>query len=327
METQVKIRERNLMVTVNISSKFKPLISEEVRNKWQLLIDNVAYILDVPAALIMKITEENMEVFLRSKNEKNPYPDDGKDTLGHGLYCETVIGENRELLVDNSLKYNAWKDNPDVKLNMISYLGYPLHWEDGEAFGTICVLDSKTNEYSEKYKSFLKMMVSLIETDLKMLITQKELEHLSFTDILTEAKNRRYAMKHINELLNEKDSEFQIILMDLNHFKLVNDVYGHLEGDKTLKLFSKVVKNSIGKDCVFSRLGGDEFLLISKKPIEVIPMLMENINSNIYKNDFLRKINLSISYGVASSKKNKSINALLSEADRNLYAMKEKRKS
>ncbi len=69
----------------------------------------------------MRITKENMEVFLRSENIENPYPPDGKDQLGHGLYCETVIGDDSELSIDNSLHSKTWQDNPDVKLDMIAY--------------------------------------------------------------------------------------------------------------------------------------------------------------------------------------------------------------
>jgi hypothetical protein len=50
----------------------------------------------------------------------------GSDSLGHGLYCETVVGENSELLIDNALIHQQWKDNPDIALNMISYYGLPI---------------------------------------------------------------------------------------------------------------------------------------------------------------------------------------------------------
>jgi len=56
----------------------------------------------------------------------NPYQQDASDSLGHGLYCKTVIGKNAELRVNNALKYEEWKENPDVKLNMISYYGLPI---------------------------------------------------------------------------------------------------------------------------------------------------------------------------------------------------------
>lgn len=69
-----------------------------------------------------------------------------------GPYCETVIKTKDKLLVPNVLKDEDWKKNPDIKLGMISYLGFPLLWPNDEIFGTICVLDSKENNYSKEYE-------------------------------------------------------------------------------------------------------------------------------------------------------------------------------
>jgi len=59
------------------------------------------------------------------------------------------------LLVPDALRDEEWKSNPDIKLGMISYLGFPISWPDGEIFGTICVLDNKRNEYGELYRRLL----------------------------------------------------------------------------------------------------------------------------------------------------------------------------
>jgi len=102
--------------------------------------------------------------------------------LGSGLYCETVVTNNRELLVPNALLDEAWRNNPDVRLNMISYLGYPIRWPDGRPFGTICVLDCKTNSYSEKYKRLVNQFRDVVEIHLEIIYTEskrrEELERL-----------------------------------------------------------------------------------------------------------------------------------------------------
>jgi GAF domain-containing protein len=113
----------------------------------------MAEMLDVPAGLIMRIVGEKINVFVSSSTAGNPYHrGDSEHFWGSGLYCETVVTKNHELLVPNALFDEAWRNNPDVKLNMISYLGYPIRWPDGKPFGTICVLDCKTNSYCERYK-------------------------------------------------------------------------------------------------------------------------------------------------------------------------------
>ncbi|MFZ6775175.1 GAF domain-containing protein, partial [Undibacterium sp. SXout7W] len=85
----------------------------------------------------------------------NPYEAYEKANLNTGLYCETVMATRALLHVPHALEDEHWKDNPDVALNMISYLGVPLLWPDDEVFGTICVLDSKKRSYQQRYVDLL----------------------------------------------------------------------------------------------------------------------------------------------------------------------------
>ncbi|MFO7611180.1 MAG: HAMP domain-containing sensor histidine kinase [Clostridia bacterium] len=177
-KASVYMRSSSESRVVGITGADKPMINENMLGKWQHLINLVAKILNIPAALIMKITEENMQVFLKSQNPENPYEPDGSDRLGHGLYCETVIGTNRELLVENALDDEKWKDNPDTGLNMISYYGLPLKWPDEEMFGTICVLDGKTNDYGKNARELIGEIKEAIESDLKFLVDIEKLERM-----------------------------------------------------------------------------------------------------------------------------------------------------
>lgn len=151
-------------------------------DKWQGITDLLAKILDVPAALIMKTDNDYMEVFLSSKSEANPYHRGDKEQWD-GLYCQTVIQTQRELLVANALKDQQWMSNPDIKLGMISYYGLPLNFPNGEPFGTICVLDQTENNYLEEHKQLIRQFRDVIELDLAIIhsleitlnISQKEL--------------------------------------------------------------------------------------------------------------------------------------------------------
>ncbi len=172
----VNVREREHPVIVPITSKNKPEIPTNVMKNWKELLNLVAEILKVPSSLIMKLHENEIEVFMKSNNKENPYEDKERASLNTGLYCETVTGENRELLVPNAQDDDLWRDNPDVELGMISYLGYPVLWPDNEVFGTICVLDNKTNPYNELYRKFLAQLKLLIEKDLALLLEKNKLK-------------------------------------------------------------------------------------------------------------------------------------------------------
>jgi PAS domain S-box-containing protein len=160
-------------------------VPAEVMGKWQEIVDLLAEILHVPSALIMRVEPPNIKVFVSSESEGNPYEPDEVACLNTGLYCETVMNTRRPLIVADALQDEAWKSNPDIKLGMISYLGVPISWPDGEIFGTICVLDRKSNEYSDLYLRLLLQWRDVLQADLKSIATmQREIEQ-------REAKIRR----------------------------------------------------------------------------------------------------------------------------------------
>ena len=149
----------------------------EVMEKWQEIVDLLAEILHVPSALIMRVEPPNIKVFVSSESEGNPYEPDELACLNTGLYCETVMNTGRPLIVPDALQDEAWKSNPDIKLGMISYLGVPISWPDGEIFGTICVLDSKSNGYSDLYLRLLSQWRDVLQADLRSIATmQREIE-------------------------------------------------------------------------------------------------------------------------------------------------------
>jgi PAS domain S-box-containing protein len=146
-------------------------VPSEIVQKWQEIVDLLAEIMHVPSALVMRVEPPNIKVFVSSKSEGNPYEPDEVASLNTGLYCETVMKTRQPLLVPDALQDEEWKSNPDIKLGMISYLGFPVSWPDGEIFGTICVLDNKKNEYGELYRKFLLQYRDVLQADLRSLAT------------------------------------------------------------------------------------------------------------------------------------------------------------
>ena len=152
-------------------------VAQEICQKWQQSINVLAEVCNVPAALIMRVDQKDIEVFLCSHSDENPYDEGEKADLNTGLYCETVMNTKEQLLVPNALTDPNWENNPDVKINMVSYLGSPLLWPDGYVFGTICILDCKENFYSKSYAKMLQQFCQLIEKDLRQIVQFRELEN------------------------------------------------------------------------------------------------------------------------------------------------------
>ena len=152
-------------------------VPPEIVEKWQEIVNLTAEIMHVPSALIMRIEPPNIKVFVSSETQGNPYEQDEVACLDTGLYCETVMKTRQPLLVPDALGDEQWQANPDIKLGMISYLGVPIVWPDGEVFGTICVLDKNPNEYSELYRKLLQQWRDVLQADLRSLATlHRELE-------------------------------------------------------------------------------------------------------------------------------------------------------
>jgi len=178
-KSKITIRETKESKLVSIASEANPEVFSSVIDKWQSLLDTVAKIVDVPSGLIMKLNEDTIEVFLKSHTNGNPYHAGEKANLIYGLYCETVIGTQDELIVPDATKSPIWNiNNPDVDINMISYLGYPINWPDGKVFGTVCLLDNKENSYNENFKKLLYLTKTHIESDLQLIRSKQELEEL-----------------------------------------------------------------------------------------------------------------------------------------------------
>ncbi len=177
---KVTIRETQESKKVSISSASKPEIIDSTISKWQTLIDTLAKIINVPSGLIMRLNSDNIEVFLKSSSDSNPYEKNEKAELKYGLYCETVIGTQKQLIVPDATKSEIWNNNnPDVDINMISYLGVPINWPDGECFGTVCVLDNKENYYNKDFIDLINQIKLHIELDLQLLLRNIELKELN----------------------------------------------------------------------------------------------------------------------------------------------------
>ena len=152
------------------------LVPESYVDGWQGTVNVLAQIFDVPAGLIMRVLPSEIEVLVASRTRGNPYEHQEKAGLNRGLYCETVMATRSPLHVPNALEDPEWRDNPDVKLNMISYLGMPLIWPDGSVFGTICVLDDKARPYTQLYQDLLQQFRRIIERDFELIARTGELE-------------------------------------------------------------------------------------------------------------------------------------------------------
>lgn len=309
--------------------------NKKLANDWQDTIDLMAQIINVPAGLIMRLTEGELEVFVSSKTKGNPYTVGEKEVMkDSGLYCETVINTNKMLLVPNALKENDWKNNPDVKLNMISYLGFPISWPDGKPFGTICVLDEKENHYSSQYINLVQKFRRSIEIHLELIDKSNQLTKLAKIDPLTSIYNRRgffaKAETEFNRSIRYKHS-LSILLFDIDNFKKINDTYGHQMGDEVLTTFARTVSSLLRESDIFGRYGGDEYIaMLCETDYESAKITAERIRNEIAQTAVTcngNQVKFRVSIGIGSLSDNLTLEEIIKQADIALYESKNKGKN
>lgn len=176
----------------------------------------------------------------------------------------------------------------------------------------------------------VQLKIKSLQDDLKE--QNRRLEELSNTDPLTQLANRRFMMQSLEKEYQRSlrdNSSLSLIMADIDHFKSVNDTYGHQEGDIVLKSVAKIISEQLRDYDLAARFGGEEFAIILPdtalgNAMQVAARVRKKVASLVFHGE-LRKLKLTISLGVASYPQNiiEDINGLIRLADDALYAAKE----
>jgi transcriptional regulator with GAF, ATPase, and Fis domain len=214
-------------------------VPKDIQENWQEIVNILAQFCEVPAALIMMLSDADIEVFISSQSKGNPYhPGDKEHFEDSGLYCETVIKSKNKLLVPDAFADEHWKNNPDIKLGMVSYLGFPIFWPNNKPFGTICVLDVKRNKYSAVIEQLMLKFKDTIESHLELIYVNHILgdKNRQLSDYLMEIQALRGLVSICSNCKSIRDN--QGVWHPIEHY-LIN----HPEADFTHALCPKCIKD------------------------------------------------------------------------------------
>ena len=174
-------------------------------------------------------------------------------------------------------------------------------------------------------------LLARVNTHIQLKKAKQQLHILAFTDALTGLFNRR---KFIESLDQERARAFRykenlsFIMIDIDHFKKINDSFGHDIGDKALIKFAQIVKSSLRETDFAGRLGGEEFgIILPQTDIEQAVVVADRIRTRIETESESKKEGIpafTASFGLAQFNEDKNSSALLTQdADKALYAAKE----
>ncbi|MDW7550398.1 GGDEF domain-containing protein [Pseudoalteromonas peptidolytica] len=156
-----------------------------------------------------------------------------------------------------------------------------------------------------------------------------QLSEIANYDVLTKVPNRRYAFGIIHKQLSNlsrRNSYASVVMADLDHFKKVNDTYGHSAGDEVIKAFANIILSNIRDFDVVCRYGGEEFLIFfPDTDAQQASLIAERIRESLCANEIIFKgqvIGASASFGVSNILPEQSLNEAIDEADSALYTSK-----
>ncbi len=172
-------------------------------------------------------------------------------------FCTHTIESNEPLIVRDALNDLRFATSPLVQGEpyIRFYIGTPLNTPAGHNIGALCAMDTTPRDPSPE-------QVRLLQDLGRLVIDELELRKLAFLDPLTGVLAKRGLDLAINNLRAKSDGSVCVVMMDIDHFKKVNDTHGHAAGDRVLQNTVKICRDSVRPQDIIARVGGEEFALI-----------------------------------------------------------------
>lgn len=184
-------------------------------------------------------------------------------------------------------------------------------------------VEAKNKELTEFNQSLEKKVYERTE---ELHDAYKKMKQLAVTDTLTGIYNRYYFNTALEKEIyraHRYERSFALLMFDLDHFKHVNDTYGHAIGDKVLLSLSNLVASCLRESDIFARIGGEEFVIILPETGEELSLeIAERIRKNVEKYSFEPVKQVTISIGLVRHRPEEDLEELLKRVDSALYEAK-----
>lgn len=312
------------------------------------LVQIAAAICDVPIAVVTLIDRDRQWF-------KAAHGLEASETSRDVAFCAHAILDPGETMIVQDAREDArFNDNPLVTgaPNVRFYAGAPLLAADGQPLGTFCVVDDRPRELQPAQRTALEalsrqasrlMELHRISRELRLQLEergwyeqqllhyQRELEHQnadlaeqSLTDPLTGLANRRAFSRTLDQAVSQASAQgtaLAVAIVDIDHFKSINDLHGHAEGDRVLQALGAMLLSTEAARGRVARFGGEEF-------VRVLPG--RSTAEALQESECLREavaalptgLPVTISVGVASLQPGEDGASLLARADQALYQAK-----
>ena len=322
--------DRQIVNSTSLPNSPVPPVSEH--NLLKHLLDKV------PEYIYFK--DLNSRFILISKSHANSFGlNDPSEAIGKTDYdffsmehAKFAYESEQEVIrTGRTLSIEERETRPNQSDTWVLTTKMPMYDDDGSIIGTFGI--SKDITERKLAEENLRVQAERLKLQIKEInLLQEKLQEQATHDALTGLCNRRIMDQILTKQLNickQLQITFSIVIIDIDHFKTINDQYGHQIGDAILEEFGRQILSLTRADDFSCRLGGDEILLAfqnmttqeAKSKAEIIRKKLEE--TIIYKED--KQVSATVSIGIASFPSDgQSISALIARADEALYMAKDR---
>ena len=248
-------------------------------------------------------------------------------------FCAHAIESGDDIMVvEDAAQDTRFADNPLVtgEPHIRFYAGAPMRNQAGARLGTICVIDSNPRGLTAEQRSLLADLAAIAVDEMELRIKVRQLIAKSHMDAMTGAHNRAYFLERAE---SEQARAVRygrplcLLYFDIDHFKRVNDTWGHAAGDAALSSVVQEAKLTLRSQDVLARMGGEEFAaLLPETDLQGAARIAERLRARVealaLRHDDAT-ISVTISIGVALVDHETPIDETLKRADTALYRAKD----
>jgi diguanylate cyclase (GGDEF)-like protein len=251
-----------------------------------------------------------------------------KIPLGQGL-CGWVAENSKPIINGNPMVEPGYASDSRRNTELRSALAVPLSGVNGSV-GVLALYQSEIDAFTNDHLRILQVITSKVALSIENAIKFRQVEDSSTSDFLTGLPNARALFMHLDKEVarcQRESSTLVVMVCDMDGFKQINDRFGHMEGDKTLKLFANMMRETCREYDYVARMGGDEFVIVAPaipaeavlEKAELLSDLARHAGRAVCGSDLL-----SLSVGAAFYPEDGTdVEQLLAEADRKMYVVKQ----
>lgn len=236
-------------------------------------------------------------------------------------FCDHTIRSQEAMMIEDATMDPRFYNNHFVTgpQGVRSYLGVPLTTPDGYNIGALCVFGTEPRSFTSADKEVLNNFA-------KVVMSQMELRLTARIDGLTGVLNRKAFVTRLDRVVAEDSAQpASLVLLDLDHFKSINDRFGHPAGDAVLTHVANAMSTLVRRSDNLGRVGGEEFgILLHGANVREAQEFAERLRGSLAHLSIpdIGKETITVSAGVAERHKGEARQSWFERADRALYAAK-----